>query len=112
MLSNDSAVLPAAVPALKSNEGDEYVFDTNEFNNLSRSRPSRPYQDDGWLDTDHYFEDDAPTDSFNSSKWKEKYKDMDEIQVNGAIKRQWMRGKKEVEQILARCKHVIGRDRL
>ena len=64
-----------------------------------RSRPSRAYLDSGWLDEDNYFEDNTPADTFED-EWKEKYKDLDEIQVNGALKRQWKRGKDEINHIM------------
>ena len=73
-----------------------------------RSRPSRAYLDRSWPDEDNYFEDDAPADTFED-EWKEKYKDLDEIQVNGALKRQWKRGKDEINQIMELCRNVFGK---
>ena len=66
------------------------------------------YLGSGWLDKDNYFEDDAPADTFED-EWKEKYKDLDEIQVNGALKRQWKRGKDEINQIMELCRNVFGK---
>lgn len=34
---------------------------------------------------------------------------MDEMQVNGAMKMHWKRGKEEVKQILAQCVEVLGK---
>ena len=65
--------------------------------------------DGDWLDEDGHFQHDAPVDPF-VDEWKEKYKDLDEIQINGAIRRQWKLGKKEIREILANCRDVLGKD--
>ena len=85
MVNSESEVLPAtsAIPT-------EGVVNEEQGGELLASRLSR---DDGWLDSDHYFEQDLPSDSFKDGEWKERYKDLDEIQVNGAIRRQWKKGK-------------------
>ena len=62
--------------------------DAEDLHLISILRPSRPHQDYGCMGEDHYFENNDLTNSFDSSEWKEEYKDMDEIQVTGAIKRQ------------------------
>ena len=85
---------------------------TEDVGSILHSRASRSSRDDVWLDTDHYFEQDLPSDSFKDGEWKERYKDMDEIQVNGAIRRQWKKGKLEIEEIVNRCSVVLGKDEL
>ena len=62
------------------------------------------------MDEDHYSEADVPTDCYNASGWTEKYKDLDKIQVNGAIKRQWKIGREEIKQIIKQCKKIIGKE--
>ena len=92
MVDDESSVLPSAA-AIDPDEHDA-------SDSLFQSRPSRPCHDEGWLDDDHYFDHDEPIDPC-SVDWKEMYKDMDEIQVNGAIRRQWVRlGMEEVRQII------------
>ena len=86
MVDGESDVLPAAA-GLDASEGDASIS-TDPLHSISQSRPSRPCHDDGWLDKDHYFENDDPADTCDYDKWKEKYKDIDEIQVNGAIRKQ------------------------
>ena len=76
-----------------------------------RSRPSRAYLDSDWLDKDHYFEDNAPADTFED-EWKEKCRDLDEIQVNGALNRQWKRGQDEINQMMELCRNVLGKEDL
>ena len=76
----------------------------------SISRPSRPFIDKDWVDEDHYFDGDLPTDQYGSGEWKETYRDIDEIQFNGSIRRHWKRGQNEVRQVIAQCRKVIGRD--
>ena len=39
-----------------------------------------------------------------------KNKDINEIQVKGAIRKQWTRGKQEIQQVIAQCKHVMGKE--
>ena len=85
MVNDESAVLPAAA-VFNSDEGTTSP-PAEEVDSLSRSRPSRPCHDDGWIDDDHYFQYDDPADSFAADEWKEVYKNLDEIQVNGAIER-------------------------
>ena len=36
--------------------------------------------------------------------------DMGKIWVNGAIKRQWTRGRKESQQVTTQCKNIIGKE--
>ena len=37
---------------------------------------------------------------------------MDEIQVNGAIRRHWDKVKDEIRQIMSQCKNLLGKDDL
>ena len=73
-------------------------------------RPSRPFQDDDWTEQDHYYDGDLPEESC-SEKWNRVYHDLDEIQVNGAIRRHWSKGKEEVRQVVARTRKVLGNER-
>ena len=111
MVDGESAVLPAPaafdLDDLAASLLDEPELDETE---PSVSRSSRPFTDKDWMDQDHYFDGDLPTDQHGSAEWKETYKDMDEIQVNAAIRRQWKRGRNEVKQVIAQCHKVIGRD--
>ena len=114
MVNSESEVLPAtsAVPTegvVNEEQGGELLEDVDA---LLQARASRPSRDDGWLDSDHYFEQDLPSDSFKDGERKERYKDLDEIQVNGAIGRQWKKGKLEIEEIMNRCTVVLGKDEL
>ena len=99
MVNDKSTVMSTAV-AYESDEASALSL-ANEVASLSPSplMLNRPCHDNGWINEDHYAQSDTPVDLFNASKWKEVYKDLDEIWVNGAIKRQWMRGKEEVEKI-------------
>ena len=110
MVLDESNVLPSPA-AFDSNETDDPIS-IGVDETLSQSRPSRPSQDQGWLDEDHYFEHDLPSEEFNPGEWKEEYKHMDEIQVNGALRRQWKFGRKEITQIRARCSVVLGKESL
>ena len=75
MVLNESEVLP------------RLFLDEEDEESRFVLRLSRAHLDNNWLDEDHYFEDDTPVDTFDA-EWYEKYKDFDEIQVNGALKRQ------------------------
>ena len=108
MVDSESAVLPAPAAFDPADSGDS--SSESESDAPFASRPSRPFQDNGWMDGDHYSEADVPTDCHNASEWTEKYKDLDEIQVNGAIKRQWKIGIEEVKQIIKQCQKVIGKE--
>ncbi len=110
MANSKSEVLPLPVGLPDGEEGLSILSD--DLGSLFHSRPSRPCQDNRWCDEDHYFQHDAPVDVFDKKEWKETYKDLDKIQVNGAIQRQWKRGRIEFEQILAQCKDVIGKESL
>ena len=90
MVDSESAVLPAPAAFDPADSGDSST--ESESDATFASRPSRPFQDNGWMDEDHYNEVDVPTDCHNASKWKQTYKDLGEIQVNGTIKRQWKIG--------------------
>ena len=111
MVDGESAVLPAPaafdLDDLAASLLDEPELDETE---PSVSRSSRPFTDKDWMDQDHYFDGDLPTDQHGSAEWKETYKDMDEIQVNAAIRRQWKRGPNKVKQVIAQCHKAIRRD--
>ena len=94
MVLDESSVLPAEA-ALDSaeDEGDE-CFES------SVARPSRPFEDADWTDKDHYYDGDLPTESCSIDEWKRTYRDLDEIQINGAIRRHWSKGKEEVRQVI------------
>ena len=119
MVNSESQVLPAthAFPT-ESLDGEQQGKETDnslhldDVETIYRARASRPGSNDGWLDTDHYFAQDLPADSYKDGEWKEKYKDLDEIQVNGASRRQWKKGISEIEQIMNRCKEVFSKDDL
>ena len=95
MVNSKSQVLPAthALPT-ESLVGEQQGKETDnslqldDVQTLYRARASRPSSDNGWLDTNHYFDQDLPANSYKDGKWKEKYKDLNEIQVNGASRRQ------------------------
>ena len=108
MVLDESEVLPAPA-AFDPDDGDEYN-PVPEFDSLSVSRSSRPSQDVGWADDDHYHDSDLPTDQYVPSKWTEKYKDLDQIQVYAAIKRQWKKGRKEVGQVVTKCQSIFQSD--
>ena len=108
MVHDESAVLPA--PATFNPDDGEDCDPLPEFCSLSVSRSSRPFQDTGWADDDHYHESDLPTDQFVPSEWAEKYKDLGQIQVNAAIKRQWKKGRKEIEQVVTKCQSIFDSD--
>ena len=110
MVNDESTVLHTVV-AFESNEASTLSF-ANEVASLSLSGSSRPCHGNGWINEDHYAQSNTPVDSSNASKWKGMCKDLDEIWVNGGIKRQWRRGKEEVEQILRQYKDVLGKERL
>ena len=79
MVNSESEVLPAtsAIPTegvVNEEQGGELLEDVDA---LLQARASRPSCDDGWLDSDHYFEQDLPSDSFKDGEWKERYKDLD-----------------------------------
>ena len=108
MVHDESAVLPA--PAAFDPDNGEDCYLLSEFNSPTVSRSSRPFQDTGWADDDHYHESDLPTDQIVPSEWTEKYKDLDQIQVNAAIKRQWKKGRKEIEQVIIKCQSIFDSD--
>ena len=105
MVNNESEVLPSPVPG--DEEGTTYDATTlidDPGSLIHRARSSRPtsfYKDGGWRDGDHYF-DDRPSDDYQPG-WKEAYTRMDDIQVNGALRRQWIIAQAEIEQITDRC---------
>ena len=115
MVDGESAVLPAfaasdlddLAASLPDSELNEPELDEEVSSN---SRPSRPFRDNGWMDADHYFDAELPTDQHDPNEWTKTYKDIDEIQVNAAIKRQWKRGRDEVKQVIAQCRKVIKRE--
>ena len=90
MVNDESKVLPTAV-VFESGKAASALSLVNKVASLSISRSCRPCHDNGWINDDHYTQSNEPSDSFNVSEWKEVYKDLDKIRVNGAIKRQWMR---------------------
>ena len=112
MVASESEILPS--PAGSPLENDGQLLQPDDLENLiqSSSRSSRPHLDDSWLDLDQCLDSNAPTDMYQQGKWKEKYKDLDEILVNGASRRQWTRVKEEIRQILKQCESLIGRDSL
>ena len=85
MVIGESEVLLAtqAIP-IESLEGEQQGKETDaseqldDVESLFLARARRPSSKDGWLDTDHYFDQDLPADSSKDGKWKEKYKDLDE----------------------------------
>ena len=111
VVDGESAVLPAPA-AFDLDDPAASLLDEPELDlaEPSISRPSRPFIDKDWVDEDHYFDGDLPTDQYGSGDWKETYKDIDEIQFNGSIRRHWKRGQNEVRQVIAQCRKVIGRD--
>jgi len=111
VVDGESAVLPAPA-AFDLDDPAASLLDEPELDlaEPSISRPSRPFIDKDWVDEDHYFDGDLPTDQYGSGEWKETYKDIDEIQFNGSIRRHWKRGQNEVRQVIAQCRKVIGRD--
>lgn len=118
MVNSESEVLPSIfVPSDESGDAGD-VYDENELaedvDSPLRSKENRVYYDnDSWMDSDHYSGQDAPADPpCNDREWKEVSTRMDEIKVNGSIQRHWKHGKMEIQQIVARCKDVIGRDSL
>ena len=62
MVSSESEVLPATFavptesPAGEQQDGETDVFTQFDVDSLLQARASRPSCDDGWLDTDHYFD--------------------------------------------------------
>ena len=92
---------------------NESAHEEGDLDSLFRARSSRPHLDKGWEDNDHYYQQhDVPGDQFSADEWKEKYKDMDEIHVNGSKQRQWNQGKEEIRQILKQCEELIGKESL
>ena len=98
MVSSESEVLPATFavptesPAGEQQDGETDVFTQFDVDSLLQARASRPSCDDGWLDTDHYFDQDLPVDSFKDGEWKEKYTDLDKIQVKAQFEGSGRRG--------------------
>lgn len=90
MVNSESEVLPAASAIPFESAEDEGHAEgraeeqIDDVDSLFQARASRPSCDDGWLDADHYFDQDLPLDSFNDGEWKEKYKDIDDIAVDRA----------------------------
>ena len=81
MVNSESEVLPAtfAVPT-ESLAGEQQAGETDvsmqlDVDSLIQARASRLSSDDGWLDTDHYFAQDLPADS---------YKDGEHLWLNSA----------------------------
>ena len=76
------------------------------------ARPSRPSQDADWTDQDHYYDGDLSEESC-LKKWNHVHHGLDEIQVNGAIRRHWSwsKGKEEVRQDVARTRKFPGNNR-
>ena len=66
MVDGESDVLSTAV-GLAARNGDLSIS-TDPSHSISQSRPSRPCHDDGWLDKDHYFENDDPADNCDYKK--------------------------------------------
>ena len=109
MVNSESEVLPStlgmppddvlghneeqgAAQGLDEDGEDDALSEVDGVESLFRPRASRPSNDDGWLDYDHYSHLDAPADSYADGEWRERDSDLDEIQVNGAIRRQWKKG--------------------
>jgi hypothetical protein len=115
MVNSESEVLPSSlgIPADDEVEdlGGEQEQAYYDIGSLFQSRASRPGQDFGWLDKDHYFtEQDRPGELYREGEWTEKYTDMDEIKVNGAKRPHWNKSKEEIRQIIAQCHAVLGKD--
>ena len=110
MVHDASTVLPTA--AAFGPDEDAASSLEHEVESLSRARSSRPYHDDGWADNDHYFEYDEPVHVYAAGEWNRLHKDLGEMQVNGAITRQWKRGREEITQILSWCRDVLGNENL
>jgi hypothetical protein len=107
MVHDESFVLPSA-SAFHSESSLPGDADA-----ITVARSSRPCLDDGWMDEDHYHQSaDEPADVHVANEWKEKYHDLDEIRVNGALKKQWTRGTEETQQVTAQCKNIIGKESL
>lgn len=107
MVASESDVRPSVrgIPLNEDSTVDELLKALAGADSLSPSRSSRPHHDDGWQDDDYYFA--GGTADVPSTSWKEMYTKMDNISVNGAIKRHWQKlGIKEVEQIIAQCRIV------
>ena len=72
MVDGESAVLPAPaafdLDDLAASLLDEPELDETE---PSVSRSSRPFTDKDWMDQDHYFDGDLPTDQHGSAEWKD-----------------------------------------
>ena len=110
-MHNKSFVLLSAAAFHSNSDSASSLAD--DADTIFGSRSSRPCLDDGWINEDHYYQSaDEPADSHVANEWKEKYQDLDEIRVNGAMKRQWMRGREEIQQVTARCKDIIGKESL
>ena len=77
MVDGESAVLPA--PAAFGSADPDDSLPVFESDAPSEARPSRPFQDNGWMDEDHYYDADVPADCYNPREWTETYKDLDEI---------------------------------
>ena len=80
MVLDESSVLPAEA-ALDSAKNEE-----DECFESPVARPSRPFKDPDWTDKDHYYNGDLANESCSIEEWKRTYRDLDEIQVNGAIR--------------------------
>ena len=85
-VDGESDVLPAPAAFDPADSGDS--SSESESDAPFASRPSRPFQDNGWMDEDYYYDADVSADCYNPREWSETYKDLDEIQVSGAIKQQ------------------------
>ena len=71
MVLDESTVLPAKDALdLDKNETSNSI---NEIDSLALSRPSRPCQDNGWINEDHYYKNYSPSDLFKSKEWIKKY---------------------------------------
>ena len=75
MVNSESEVIPSPA-GLHAGNVDE-ALPTDDLDSVLRSRSSRPHLDNGWLDEDHYFDGNVPTDEYVHGEWKEIYRDID-----------------------------------
>ena len=105
MVLDESSVLQADAALNSAEDEGDKCFE------YPVARPSRPFEDAVWTDKDHYYDGDLPTESCSIDEWKRTYRDLDEIQINGAIRRHWSKGKEEVRQVIRRARTVLGNKR-
>ena len=111
MVICEAEVVPVSLPDDSGGTLDARSLSDDADPLFRDSRPSRAYYDDrGWKSLDDY-SSDAPVEEA-ATGWKQRYKKLDQILVNGAKRRHWTLAKNEITQIMARCQDTLGKESL